>query len=74
MNDEPMAILHWDFEHAAWPGTRIKGSNEFREREIALQVAEKLNAEFGARSHWVEVLNHTYPEMLAARRAYITEK
>lgn len=61
-DDEPMAIIRWEFPSEAWPDLKISGSAEIRALSCARQIAEKLNAEYGEGSHWVEPLNHTWAE------------
>lgn len=62
--DEPMAVVEWDF--TVWDGKhRLQGSYEMRTLSEAKDLAEIMNDDFGAGSHWVKPLNKSYAEHLA---------
>lgn len=61
-DDEPMAVLKWEFFSKAFPGLLVKGSHEMRTVSEAKKLAERLNADFGEGTHFVEVLNQTHDE------------
>lgn len=66
-DDEVMATIRYEFEHAGWPGVPIKGAVTFRRLSEAQAVVTTLNKEWGDGSHWVEPSNFTYAEHIAAR-------
>ena len=69
---EVMARICWDFAYAAFPDIRIVGSSEVRTASTAIAMAAQLNKEYGDGSHWVETLNHTHEEKIAALREALT--
>lgn len=66
MSADPMAKVCYDF-----PSTgkyRITGEVTVRSAADARPIVDRLNAEFGEGSHWIETLNYTYEEFLEQQR------
>jgi hypothetical protein len=59
---EPMAIVRWKLRYPSFPDVEIVGSHEMRTISEARDLAEEMNSQYGAGTHWIEPLNHTYEE------------
>lgn len=66
-DDQPMAIIRWEFMSPN--GAFIHGCHVVRNTEHAIKIRDRMNREHGDGSHWVETLNVTWNE----HRAQIAE-
>lgn len=62
VDDEPMAVVRWEFFSKAFPGVMVRGSHEMRTVSEAKKLAATLNEMFGEATHHVETLNQSYDE------------